>query len=473
MIIRLSRKRNAAAAALAAWLSASPATSYGTTFFYEDFDGVTLKPAVNEAIPPDLLGWTDVPPAGWTVDDSGIPGALSGDDARDGRTEWAGWSFASKEFWTTADDQGRTDFDRASGNVAVADPDEWDDQPHDFMTPQTVAETYNARMATPTFSVAGFRPGKLFLSYDSSFRPEGPDDDPAYNDQSPVVRASWGGAANVELLRWTSDPAAAMGGTVMREDNNTNDAIVIPLTVPAGATTLKLDFGLERAENDWWWAIDNVAVADSLPKFKVVIDSVDGDVALVNGSNKPVDLKGYTLTSASGSLVTANWDSLQSSGDAGAGWLRSTNASASNLTETNLNGSFMLDPGDSLYLGKLFTPGGSTEGFALQILEAGKPAANSFLEIDDYTPEVDPGQEGDTNGDGFVNIQDLNNVRNNFGGTGLGDTNGDNLVNISDLNNVRNNFGATPGANAVPEPSTFGLLGLGAVVAGWFARRRR
>ncbi|MDZ4778995.1 MAG: PEP-CTERM sorting domain-containing protein [Planctomycetia bacterium] len=472
MIIRLSRKRNAAAAALAAWLSASPATSYGTTFFYEDFDGVTLKPAVNEAIPVDLLGWTDVPPAGWTVDDSGVPGALSGDDLRDGRTEWAGWSFASKEFWTTADDQGRTDFDRASGNVAVADPDEWDDQAHDPIT--STATTYNARMATPTFSVAGFRPGKLFLTYDSSFRPEGPDDNAdAYNDQSPVVRASWGGAANVEILRWTSDPAAAMGGTVMREDNNTNDSITIPLTVPAGATTLKLDFGLERAENDWWWAIDNVAVADALPKFKVVIDSVDGDVALVNGSNKPLDLKGYTITSASGSLLPANWDSLQSSGDAGAGWLTNVNASTGNLTETNLNGSFLLEPGDSLYLGKLFKLGDSTDGFALQILEAGKPAAASFVEIDDFTPDTDPGQLGDTDNDDDVDITDLNNVRNNFSGNGLGDTDGDNDVDITDLNNVRNNFGAVPGANAVPEPSTFGLLGLGAIVAGWFTRRRR
>ncbi len=50
---------------------------------------------------------------------------------------------------------------------------------------------------------------------------------------------------------------------------------------------------------------------------------------------------------------------------------------------------------------------------------------------------------GDTNCDGEVDIIDLNNVRNNFGGTGLGDTDGDNVVGIQDLNNVRNNFGGT------------------------------
>ncbi|MDZ4779765.1 MAG: ThuA domain-containing protein [Planctomycetia bacterium] len=49
---------------------------------------------------------------------------------------------------------------------------------------------------------------------------------------------------------------------------------------------------------------------------------------------------------------------------------------------------------------------------------------------------------GDTNNDNVVNIVDLNNVRNNFGGEGLGDTDGDSDVDITDLNNVRNHFGA-------------------------------
>ncbi len=53
----------------------------------------------------------------------------------------------------------------------------------------------------------------------------------------------------------------------------------------------------------------------------------------------------------------------------------------------------------------------------------------------------DTATPGDTNGDGDVDIVDLNNVRNNFGGTGLGDTDGDGDVDVSDLNAVRNNFG--------------------------------
>ncbi|MDZ4783978.1 MAG: lamin tail domain-containing protein [Planctomycetia bacterium] len=54
------------------------------------------------------------------------------------------------------------------------------------------------------------------------------------------------------------------------------------------------------------------------------------------------------------------------------------------------------------------------------------------------------GVPGDTNGDGRVDIQDLNNVRNHFGEVGpnvIGDADGDGQVGISDLNAVRNNFG--------------------------------
>jgi hypothetical protein len=66
------------------------------------------------------------------------------------------------------------------------------------------------------------------------------------------------------------------------------------------------------------------------------------------------------------------------------------------------------------------------------------------------------GVPGDTNGDGRVDIVDLNNVRNNFGAVGpnvLGDTDGDGQVGVSDLNAVRNNFGmggAVPAMTAAP-----------------------
>ncbi len=66
---------------------------------------------------------------------------------------------------------------------------------------------------------------------------------------------------------------------------------------------------------------------------------------------------------------------------------------------------------------------------------------------------------GDTNGDGRVDLVDLNNVRNNFGGIGLGDANSDGAVDLQDLNAVRNNFGAV-GPRPVPEPATWHLAGV-------------
>lgn len=67
---------------------------------------------------------------------------------------------------------------------------------------------------------------------------------------------------------------------------------------------------------------------------------------------------------------------------------------------------------------------------------------------------------GDTNGDQAVDIDDLKNVRNNFGGIGLGDTNNDGSVDLTDLNNVRNFFGvSTP--QVVPESSGVALAGVG------------
>lgn len=79
---------------------------------------------------------------------------------------------------------------------------------------------------------------------------------------------------------------------------------------------------------------------------------------------------------------------------------------------------------------------------------------------------------GDTDGDQDVDLADLNNVRNHFGGTGLGDANGDNLVNLQDLNDVRNHFGFVGGAQSVPEPPAFLLVAMSLFAATIWRRSR-
>jgi len=106
---------------------------------------------------------------------------------------------------------------------------------------------------------------------------------------------------------------------------------------------------------------------------------------------------------------------------------------------------------------------------------AGVPAV-----IQNGSITVDPnlaGSLGDTNGDGRVDIDDLNDVRNHFGAMGPADGTltgdafpFDGLVNIDDLDAVRNNFGA--GTSPVPEPSAL-LLAVTAIGIGWTNSRHR
>src|SRR5262245_963201 len=67
----------------------------GQAIFREDFEELSLGPNVEETLTGAHV-WTKTPPAGWTTDDSKMPGVS--DPARNGITEWAGWSFANKDW---------------------------------------------------------------------------------------------------------------------------------------------------------------------------------------------------------------------------------------------------------------------------------------------------------------------------------------------------------------------------------------
>jgi len=204
----------------------------------EDFEGVPLGPSVEEA-PPGRF-WTDTPPAGWVVDDSGVPGA--GDLANDGVTEWAGWSFVSKAWWVqVAGDQDRSQFEKGSAIVAVVDPDEWDDLDH-------AEGLYNAFMSTPVIDVSGLEAGTLRLKFDSSWRQE--------DTQTANVTVSYDGGAPIEVLCWESE----LGDPAFFKLDATNETVTVELNNPAGATEMVITFGMLDAGNDWWWAIDNVEV---------------------------------------------------------------------------------------------------------------------------------------------------------------------------------------------------------------------
>jgi len=212
----------------------------------ENFESVVLGPSVEES-PGTEDVWTDTPPAGWIVDESGVPGI--GDLATDGVTEWAGWAFADKQFWINTDQQRRAEFELGQGVVAVADCDEWDDAAH----PGPIAsDPYDTWLSTPAIDISGAQAGTVQLKFDSSWRPEFDSD---YH-QTANITASFDGEEPIEVLLWESDPSSPS----YKHDQSTNETIIVDLDNPPWATSVVLTFGLFEAGNDWWWAIDNVQV---------------------------------------------------------------------------------------------------------------------------------------------------------------------------------------------------------------------
>lgn len=208
---------------------------------------------------------------------------------------------------------------------------------------------------------------------------------------------------------------------------------------------------------------------DVVNNLNLKIDTTSGSATLENPTvgGDAFTIDGIMITSASGSLVGANYDGLGA-----AGWAPGLNQSNAVLSESNLLGSTAIAVGDTFELGNIFSTAG-LEDLVFEFHVAGGGSIRGTVEYDSGPA----GQVGDTDNDGDVDLDDLNAVRNNFGSTGeVGSTPGDavpydGIVDLDDLNGVRNNFGAG-GAAAVPEPSTAVLGLLGVAAAGLIWRRR-
>jgi len=277
--MRILNKQSSVKLAALAGLAISCQSAMAQTIFYsQDFESATLTnqssdPTVVAACGPQPLRFTHNPPAGWswnTCDtktyacrvSSCVPAPTNCGPCgtTQGVREWEGWSFVQKDWWASvAGDQNRTQFTLGTGNVAVADPDEWDDRGD----PDTTCGFYNAFMGTPAISLTGTTPGTLSFSFDSSWRPEGFDDANFQNNQTAIIRAYYtvGGVEQpaIEVLRWDSED----GGQFFKPDA-TNENVVLSsaqLQAPASATAVRFEFGLVEAANDWWWAMDNLALS--------------------------------------------------------------------------------------------------------------------------------------------------------------------------------------------------------------------
>ena len=233
------------------------------SFYLEDFEGVTLTDSINEqqsTVPefahvtapegePDTAprpnSFTATPPAGWTVDNSGMPFAVANDDI--GVLEFEGWNFMDLDFWNFADTQDRELFALASGAFAVADGDEWDDlnDPTDRTDPP-VGGLMDTLMVSPAIDITGVGANTLVLELDSSWRDE--------DDNTAVITIDYG-SGPVEVLRWESDDTSPFF-----HDDNPNEHVTIALDNPGGATeaVLRIQY---IGGNDWWWAVDNIKLS--------------------------------------------------------------------------------------------------------------------------------------------------------------------------------------------------------------------
>ncbi len=216
--------------------------AYGSLIYSENFDGLNLGPNVHEWLT-NQHAFTHAPPTGWSIDKSGVPTI---NDPGKGVYEWEGWSFTDPQWWNdTAGDQQRSQFTRASGIIAVADPDEWDDRGTN-PKPEEMG-TYKTFLSTPAISLTNAVENTAMLIFDSSWRPE--------DYQKAVITVSYDGAAAAEIMTWTST-----SGPNYKSDA-TNETVNIPLNNPADAQNIVITFGLIDAGNDWWWAIDNLKIS--------------------------------------------------------------------------------------------------------------------------------------------------------------------------------------------------------------------
>jgi hypothetical protein len=318
-----------------------------TVVLSEDFEGLDLGPNVDEAVAGDAV-WTDTPPAGWGIDESGIPGI--GDPATDGVTEWAGWALADLAWWVeAAGDQDRSLFALASGTVAVADPDEWDDADHDD---SAAGGWYKTFLMTPEIDISGLEAGSVQVMFDSSWRPEF---DSNYH-QTANITASFDGGEPVEVLLWESDDASAN-----YKPYATNETVAVDLQSPEGAQSVVLTFGLFDAGNDWWWAIDNVVVSGSpaaAPAPLLVEDFESYEAG--------IDLHGVN-----------NWEGWE--GTAGAGAPVSDTFAVSGLNSVEIIGSADL-------VKILDITGGTVTLSALQYIPAGGSGDTFFILMNQYAP---------------------------------------------------------------------------------------
>ena len=199
-----------------------------------------------------------------------------------GTTEPAydGWTAMDVDSWTNEQgvQLGRTSLSPGVNNTAlVADPDAWDD-----FTQGAIDLGYNSFISR-SYDLTGFDIETLEISFDYEFA--------AYDVQRGTVEVSFDGGSNWQML--LDADSAVIGNSLIQAGAAGPD---VDLVVPAEYSAVAGDFdptssdmilriGCTLADNDWWFAVDNILIeADS--KGGVLLGDVncDGVVDLLDVS---------------------------------------------------------------------------------------------------------------------------------------------------------------------------------------------
>ncbi len=197
----------------------------------------------------------------------------------------------------------------------------------------------------------------------------------------------------------------------------------------------------------------------------LTVDPSTGAARMENQSNLSVNIDGYQITSAAGSLLPADgsWNSLDDQNAAGGDW-RESNPNANQLVELKPTASALLAGGTSFNMGTLFktAAAGGTADLEFGYLFPGDTAFRTGVVV--YR-ELGTSLPADFNGDGAVNAADLAVWRNAYGTNANGDADGDGDTDGNDFlawQRSLGSSGAAGAAGAVPEPAAAALALLAA-----------
>ena len=179
----------------------------------------------------------------------------------------------------------------------------------------------------------------------------------------------------------------------------------------------------------------------------LIVDPTTGKAQLKNSTPNPLSFDGYSVLSASNSLLPANgkWSSLFDQGTVP--W-QEANAATNWLNELRTSGFTTLAAGQTLNLGELFNKAGGLKDLVLEFALQGELGPRLGTVI--YAP-LSTAVPGDYNGNGKVDAADYTVWRDTFGATGSGlaaDGNGDNTVNGLDYTYWKTRFGNTSGSGS-------------------------